>query len=148
MANRKESVKWMLCFAVVVALAYLADYTGLFPLQAGMHDTLSRDAVFTGSATILGLVAFGALLNIIFLRKHTPLFGLGDVRMLLYGMVISSLATCMLLFVACCGVMSTFQFLIFLIMLFMGMLAVIVGATKLITIWIKSDGYGTSRSHQ
>ena len=44
-----------------------------FPtIQVEAPDRLTRDAMFMGGATILGLVAFGSLLNMLFIQAKPP----------------------------------------------------------------------------
>ena len=94
-------MKW---FVLVACLALPMPWAEGMPIPQVIHieepDELSRDAVFMGGATILGLVAFGSLLNLMVSHSAKPAYGRGAITAISFGAISSALGAIFLMFTA------------------------------------------------
>ena len=95
---------------VCTVLAWSGDGFSLvnFIIEApAISDTeseggLNRHAMFTAGATILGLVAFGSLLNLLVTPSPKQIYSKNTVRILAFGIASGTLGSLFLMFSACC----------------------------------------------
>ena len=131
-------IAWvMVAIGAAVMLTFIVAESGIATLRMNPDDELTRDATFMGAATILGLVAFGTLLNTLFMRSSKPPYSERDVIPLMSGVIITAIASSMLLLVACCGNATSLQFTVFIFLMLIGMLLVLVGASQMLIMWLK-----------
>lgn len=107
-------------------------------------DVLSRDAMFMGGATLLGLVAFGSLLNVLFVRNNKPSFGRPTAAMLAVGVISAVVSSWCLMFAAFYDSEFEAGVLISLIALLVGAFLVAVGFGNTLDEWFKRRGSGSS----
>ena len=107
---------WSRCFGLLIIAAFLLAALPIFFVsgattsdaqdiethsdQLERTNTLSRDAVFMGSATLLGLATFGSLLSLMVGSKHTQNKNL--IRFVFVGLAMVIALSTMLMFFACC----------------------------------------------
>lgn len=100
-----------------------------------LEDGLSRDAMFTAGATILGLVAFGTLLNVLFMRGTKPPYRRRTIRMLGAGAALITALACSLMLTSCCFPWSWGLPTLFTVLIAGGALLVMGGAFRIIDAW-------------
>ena len=65
-------------------------------------DVLTKDAMFTGGATILGLVVFGSLLNVLISLNSRPVYEKRAIVWLAFGVAAGAIGSLFLMISACC----------------------------------------------
>lgn len=91
--------------AVVFAVAIMPHGADVYALTINVEaqDGLTKDAMFTGGATILGLVVFGSLLNVLITSSLKPIHGKRAVTGLAFGVASGAIGSLSLMWTACCA---------------------------------------------
>lgn len=113
-------------------ITIVAETPATSDMESGVR--LNWDTVFTGGATIFGLVVFGTVLSALFKRSTEPPYGRWAVRMLVVGAAVAAVASWAIMYAACCSYMVEAHLMYLMFVLLAGAVLVMLGHARIMDV--------------